>query len=174
MVKVVWILPDKELIPQLVPAMNPATKLIIYYTGKKKDANGKRVQLELSKEDLHKVAFFDPPEMSTSNPVARLERSKGATAEGTLQQSGARSSETFSDWKEDRHIDVRLGRPNSDDWESILRENFTELDADNCVAISANINVNKAVDSVCQKLGIPTVRVDQIKTHPPTCTWPWK
>ena len=63
-VTVIWILRDKGLIAQLIPCMNPATKVILHYTGKKTDPEtGKKVQDMLNEDDHHDVAFFDRPEV---------------------------------------------------------------------------------------------------------------
>jgi hypothetical protein len=155
-VTVIWLLPDKNLIAQMLPAMNPATQLVIYYTGK---TNG--VQDTLTEDQCHDVAFFDRPD--EKNAVSAL-------LQGTVLRTS--SCEVVDDKVPDgsntvstagRHIEVVLGRPK--DMEKVVLDHLVKVEedplAENCVAISTGvIPMAEQLEKICNKQNVPSVRCD--------------
>lgn len=169
-VTLVWVVRDKNLIPLLLPAINPATRVIIYFTGK---TNG--VQDQLTQADLTANNFFRPAE--THNPVTAL-KDDGVVGGVTDQQMGTpgeASQYTDNGMHTDNGIDAEVlyGRPR--DLDALIhtyivpkrdKEVAGEMIkgdplAQNIVGISTGvIPMASGLEKVCVEGGIPFIRCD--------------
>lgn len=69
-VTLIWVLREKSLIPLLLPAVNPATRVVIYYTAKDPATKG---QLALPETEVcsDNNGYFARPTLSNCNPKTR-------------------------------------------------------------------------------------------------------
>jgi len=177
-VTLVWVLRDKSLIPMLLPAVNPRTKVIILYTGKDNyhDVMGEKEQPI--------DEFFEKPEVR--NPVQVLResgRNSGDVggianiAKQTSQDDGSDDDGDIENGEEDRHSSMEnpglnctiipgsLRKWKAEDYEKFLLEQLVTPDQDplpdNVVALSFKSPIlAQGFEKACVKHKVPKVRCD--------------
>ena len=136
-VTLIWLSRDAELISFLLPICNPATKIIVHYTGKT-NAKEKIAALKTQK-------FFAAPSLSTKQQMK-------------VQQQRAAQEQTVHNRAE--KLEVVFGRPK--DWDTLLDEHIApNMRGETCVCISSGVKrLASEVEQLCLKKGIPRIRSD--------------
>jgi hypothetical protein len=133
-VTLVWVVRNLELVAQLLPVINPATNIVIYFTG--------------AQQQLQPIQPILPNFVYTA----------------TEELFGADKHNEVSAWSQPtRRLKIIAGRPKDVRAmvEGNIVSTATDPTADNVVCISTSILLfGRSVEGECKKLGLPSVRVD--------------
>lgn len=155
-VTLIWILRDKSLMPMLLPAVNPRTKVIILFTNPKVSMD------DVIDNDTPVDEFFEKPEDLT--PLQTLRNNGGSSHDvGGIERISEEAGHN-----EKMHCKIipgSLRKWKAEDYEKMVLEHIisreTDPLADNVVALSFKSQLLAgSFEQVCQKHNIPRVRCD--------------
>lgn len=151
-VTLIWVCADKSLLPLLLPAVSPNTKVIIYYT---RNDFGSEV---IEQEDITMDEFFDLPEV----PISQVTSPLAPASNKGLEES---ESGTCDDKMHCKIIPGSLRSWEQEDYDKVVENYIVDYEedplADNVVALSfkSKILADK-FDNSCKKHKVARVRCD--------------